>query len=139
MLAHLRASDVVTVTRLGRLARSRTDLLAIAVQIKQANAGLRSLAEPWADTTIPDGSSLLTVLAGIVDFERSLIVERTSAGRNEARAQGIKFGRPSILSAQQIAHAHQLIGEDNKSVDEVATLLGVHRTTLYRALHASPP
>src|SRR5690606_30468455 len=114
LLEHLRAGDVVTVTRLDRLARSRPDLLAIAVRIKQANAGLRSLAEPWADTTTPDGRSMLTVLAGIVDFERSLLVERTSAGRIEAQAQGAKFGRPPILSGEQIEHARQLIDEDNK-------------------------
>lgn len=137
MLAYLRAGDVVTVTRLERLAKSRPDLLAIAVQIKEANAGLRSLAEPWADTTAPDGSSLLTVLAGMVDFERSLIVEHASAGRNEARAHGAKFGRPPILSIEQVVEARQLITVDKKKPAEVARLLGVHRATLYRALRCS--
>jgi hypothetical protein len=51
LLDHLRAGDVVTVTRLDRLARSTRDLLEIAERIKVAGAGLRSLAEPWADTT----------------------------------------------------------------------------------------
>lgn len=134
MLDHLRAGDVVTVTRLDRLARSRPDLLAIAVRIKQADAGLRSLVEIWADTTTQDGSELLTVLAGIVEFEGGLIAERTSAGRIAAKAQGVKFGRVPTLSVQQIEHARQLIDEDNKSVAEVAQSLGVHRATLYRAL-----
>ena len=49
MLDHLRAGDVVTITRLDRLARSTADLLNIAERIKEAGAGLRSLAEPWAD------------------------------------------------------------------------------------------
>lgn len=65
MLNHLRAGDVVTVTRLDRLVRSRSDLLAVAVRIKQADAGFRLMAEPWADTTTPDGSLLLTVNAVI--------------------------------------------------------------------------
>lgn len=134
MLAHIRAGDVVTVTRLDRLARSRSELLAITVRIKEAQGGLRSLAEPWADTTSPDGSEMLTVLAGLVDFERGLVAERTSAGRIEARAQGVRFGRAPILSVEQIEHARQLINEDNKSVAEVAQSLGVHRATLYRAL-----
>lgn len=133
LLDHLRAGDVVTVTRLDRLARSRPDLLAIAVRIKQANAGLRSLAEPWADTTTPDGRSMLTVLAGIVDFERGLIAERTSAGWIAARAQGVKFGRSSALSAEQIAQARELIDQKNKPIAEVARFLSVHRSTLYRA------
>ena len=134
MLDHLRAGDVVTITRLDRLARSTADLLAIAERIKEAGAGLRSLAEPWADTTTPAGRMVLTVFAGIADFERSLIVERTSAGRIAAKARGVRFGPSPTLSAEQIAHARQLIHEDKKPVAEVARLLGVHRATLYRAL-----
>ena len=103
--------------------------------IKDAGAGLRSLAEPWADTTTPAGRMVLTVFAGIADFERSLIVERTSAGRIAAKARGVRFGPSPTLSAEQIAHAHQLIDQDKKPVAEVARLLGVHRATLYRALN----
>ena len=134
MLDHLRPGDVVTVTRLDRLARSTRDLLDIAERIQEAGAGLRSLAEPWADTTTPAGRMVLTVFAGIADFERSLIVDRTSAGRIAAKARGVRFGPSPALSAEQIAHARQLIHEDKKPVAEVARLLGVHRATLYRAI-----
>ena len=137
MLDHLRAGDVVTITRLDRLARSTADLLAIAERIKEAGAGLRSLAEPWADTTTPAGRMVLTVFAGIADFERSLIVERTSAGRIAAKARGVRFGPSPALSAEQIAHARQLIHDDKKPVAEVAQLLGVHRATIYRALESA--
>mgnify|MGYP000069428428 CR=1 FL=1 len=84
LLDHLRPGDVLTVTRLDRLARSTTDLLHIAERLKTLGAGLRSLAEPWADTTSPAGRMVLTIFAGIADFERSLIGERTSAGRAAA-------------------------------------------------------
>ena len=73
LLDHLRHGDVVTITRLDRLARSTGDLLAISERIGAAGAGLRSLAEPWADTTTPAGRMILTVFAGIADFERSLM------------------------------------------------------------------
>ena len=138
MLDHLRAGDVVTITRLDRLARSTGDLLDIAKQIGAAGAGLRSLAEPWADTTTPAGRMILTVFAGIADFERSLIVERTSAGRIAAKARGVTFGPRPALSADQLAHARQLIQQDGRTVAEVARLLDVHRATLYRALSGSP-
>lgn len=138
LLDHLRAGDVVTVTRLDRLARSTRDLLEIAERIKEAGAGLRSLAEPWADTTTPAGRMVMTVFAGIADFERSLIVERTSTGRAAAKARGVKFGPRPALSAEQVAHAHQLVERDAKPVAEVAKLLGVHRATLYRALGTKP-
>ena len=134
LLDHLRAGDVVTVTRLDRLARSTADLLHIAERIKEAGAGLRSLAEPWADTTSPAGRMILTVFAGIADFERALIVERTSAGRIAAKARGVRFGPRPTLSAEQITHARQLIEQSGKPVAEVARLLGVHRATLYRAI-----
>lgn len=133
LLDHLRAGDVVTITRLDRLARSTRDLLDLTEQISQAEAGLRSLAEPWADTTTPAGRMVLTFFAGVAEFERSLIHERTSAGRVAAKAKGVRFGRPPALSTEQIAHAHQLITEDKKPA-EIARLLGVHRATLYRAL-----
>lgn len=53
LIDQLRADDVVTVTRLDRLARSTRDLLDIAERLQGAGAGLRSLAEPWANTTSP--------------------------------------------------------------------------------------
>ncbi|MDE8346786.1 MAG: recombinase family protein [Acidocella sp.] len=81
---------------------------------------MRSLAEPWADTTPPAGRMMLTVFAGIADFERSLIVERTSAGRISAKARGVRFGLRPTLAAEQIAHARELIEGDGKPVAEVA-------------------
>ncbi|MFL1559460.1 recombinase family protein [Pseudomonas sp. O11] len=134
LLDHLRPGDVLTVTRLDRLARSTTDLLHIAERLKTLGAGLRSLAEPWADTTSPAGRMVLTIFAGIADFERSLIGERTSAGRAEAKAKGVRFGPKPVLTPEQITHARQLI-DRGQSVSEVARLFGVHRATLYRALN----
>ena len=134
LLDHLRVGDVVTVTRLDRLARSTRDLLEIAERIKEAGAGLRSLAEPWADTTTPAGRMVLTVFAGMADFERSLIVERTRNGREEAKKRGVRFGRRPSLTPAQIGHARRLIDQDGCTATEAANLLGVHRATLYRAL-----
>ena len=94
MLEQLRDGDVVVVTRLDRLARSTRDLLDIAERLKDGGAGLRSLAEPWADTTSPAGRMVLTVFAGIAEFEKSLIGERTTSGRKAAQARGVRFGRP---------------------------------------------
>lgn len=134
LLDHLRPGDVVTVTRLDRLARSTRDLLDIAERIQAAGAGLRSLAEPWADTTTPAGRMVLTVFAGIAEFERSLIIDRTRSGREAAKARGVKFGPRPTLSLAQIEHARELIDLKARTVKEVADLLGVHRSTLYRAL-----
>ena len=137
MLEQLRDGDVVVVTRLDRLARSTRDLLDIAERLREASAGLRSIAEPWADTTSPAGRMVLTVFAGIAEFERSLIGERTSTGRRAAQERGVRFGRPTALTADQVALGRRLI-EEGKSVREVARVfLMCHPATLYRELAKS--
>lgn len=134
MLDHLRAGDVIVVTRLDRLARSIRDLLDIVERIRDAGAGLRSLAEPWADTTTPAGRMVLTVFGGMAEFERSLIVERTSSGRAAAKARGTKFGRKPTLTPAQLDHIYRLADEGNTSMQEIAALFGIHRSTLFRLL-----
>jgi DNA invertase Pin-like site-specific DNA recombinase len=136
MIDQLRDDDAVVVTRLDRLARSTKDLLDIAEKLNEAGAGLWSLAEPWADTTSPAGRMVLTVFAGIAEFERDLIHQRTSSGRVSAKARGVRFGRPPKLTADQVALGERLVGEGT-SVREAAKLLKCHHATLYRAL--SPP
>lgn len=69
-LSTLAPSDVLAVTRLHRLARSTRDLLDIVQTVDARGARLRSLADPWADTTTPGGRLILTVLGGIAEFER---------------------------------------------------------------------
>ncbi|KVD99685.1 resolvase [Burkholderia vietnamiensis] len=138
MLDHLRVGDVIVVTRLDRLARSILDLLDIVERIREAGAGLRSLAEPWADTTTPAGRMVLTVFAGIAEFERSLIVERTSSGRAAAKARGTKFGRKPKLEPAQLKHIYQLVDEGKASRQEIADLFGIDRSTLYRLLTQRP-
>ncbi len=76
---------------------------------------------------------ILTVFAGIAEFERSLIQERTSAGRAAAKARGVRFGRPKKLSDEQIGLGRRLVGEGT-SVRDAARLLKCHPATLYRAL-----
>ena len=123
------------VTRLGRLARSTKDLLDIAEKLNDAEAGLRSLAQPWADTTSPAGRMVLTVFAGIAEFERALIHQRISSGRVAAKAHGVRFGRPPKLTIDQIALGARLVGEGT-SVREAAKLIKCHHATLYRLLSA---
>ncbi|MBM5620350.1 recombinase family protein [Burkholderia pseudomallei] len=134
MLDHLRAGDVIVVTRLDRLARSILDLLDIVERLSEAGAGLRSLAEPWADTTTPAGRIVLTVFGGMAEFERSLIVERTSSGRAAAKARGTKFGRKPKLEPAQLKHIYQLVDDGKASRQEIADLFGIDRSTLYRLL-----
>ena len=133
LLEHLREGDVVVVTRLDRLARSTQDLLELVEIFQRANVGLRSLAEPWADTTSSSGKMVLTIFAGIAEFERALIAERTRVGRHAAKKKGVRFGRPPKLSIEQIALGQRLISEGS-SVRDTARILNCHHATLYRSI-----
>ena len=132
MLEQLRDGDTVIIWKLDRLARSTRDLLDIADAIAKAGAGLKSLSEPWADTTSAAGRMVLTVFAGIAEFERALILERTGTGRSAAMKRGVRFGRPASLNIDQAALAKRLL-EEGKSAKEVAATFGVNRSTIYRA------
>ena len=98
MLKNLAPGDVVTVTRIDRLARSTFDLFAIVKQIVDGKGQFRSLAEPWADTSTSTGRLMIAVLGGLADVERDLIRTRTAEGRSRAKARGQHMGRPPKLT-----------------------------------------
>lgn len=130
-LAALSDGDVLVVTRLDRLARSTRDLLDIVHTIETQDAKLKALADSWADTTTPTGKLILTVLGGLAEFERSLIVERTAEGRARAVRAGRKLGRPHKLTKHQREAVVQF-RQDGKSNAEIARLLDVSRSTISR-------
>jgi DNA invertase Pin-like site-specific DNA recombinase len=121
----------VIVTRLDRLARSTRDLLNILAAIADRKAGFRSLKDTWADTTTPHGRLMLTVLGGLAEFERELIRARTGEGRKRAKANGVKFGRPSALTAHQRQEAIQKLAQGEVQAD-VARTFSVSQATISR-------
>jgi DNA invertase Pin-like site-specific DNA recombinase len=133
MLDQLRQGDVVTVWKLDRLARSTRNLLEIVETIGNSGARFQSISEPWADTTTHAGKMIMTIFAGVAEFERDLIRERTGAGRADAKKRGVRFGRPQKMNQEQQKLAQRLIKE-GKSVSEVARTFSVHPATVYRAL-----
>jgi DNA invertase Pin-like site-specific DNA recombinase len=133
LLKTLNPGDVVVVTRLDRLARSSRDLLNIIHDLEQAACGFASLAEAWCDTTSPAGKLLVTIMAGMAEFERSLIIARTESGIQKARAMGKKFGRPSALDVGQ----KRKIAERYAAGETMAALAAeyeVGEATIFRAL-----
>jgi DNA invertase Pin-like site-specific DNA recombinase len=74
---------------------------------------------------------IMTIFAGIAEFERGVIRERTSAGRKAAKKRGVRFGRPPKLSPDQRQLARRLVSE-GKSVREIASAFNVHSATIYR-------
>ena len=137
VVSRLSEGDVLTVTRLDRLARSTRDLLNTLDEISKRGAGFRSLADAWADTTTPHGRLMLTVLGGLAEFERELIKARTGEGRARAKADGVHMGRPPKLTPHQRreAIARRDAGE---ALTDIARTYGVSHTTIGRLTASSP-
>jgi DNA invertase Pin-like site-specific DNA recombinase len=131
MLDDLDAGDMVTVTRIDRLARSTFDLFGIVKRIVDAKAQFRSLAEPWADTGTSAGRLMLAVLGGLADVERDLIRTRTAEGRSRAQKRGQHMGRPSRLTSEQKAEACRRRAE-GATLSELARSYAVSESTISR-------
>jgi DNA invertase Pin-like site-specific DNA recombinase len=131
ILGALAPGDVVTVTRIDRLARSTFDLFGIVKRIVDAKAQFRSLAEPWADTGTSTGRLMIAVLGGLADVERDLIRTRTAEGRERAKRRGQHMGRPSRLTAAQKAEAQRRRAK-GATLNELARSYDVSRATISR-------
>jgi len=131
VLKRLDTGDVLIVTRLDRLARSTRDLLNILDDIAKRSAGFKSLHDSWADTTDAHGRLMVTILAGLAEFERELILARTSDGRARAKARGVRFGRPTTLTPHQRQEALQRLGNGEAQAD-VARSYNLSQATISR-------
>ena len=129
LLKAIGPGDVVTVTRIDRLARSTFDLFAIVKQIVDAGGQFRSLAEPWADTATSTGRLMIAVLGGLADVERDLIRTRTAEGRSRAKARGQHMGRPPKLTPQMQREARRRRVE-RATLKELAQSYNVGRATI---------
>jgi len=83
-IAALSEGDTLVVCKLDRLARSTRDLLNTLATISERGASFKSLSDAWADTTTPHGRLMVTVLGGLAEFERHLILSRTAEGCTRA-------------------------------------------------------
>jgi DNA invertase Pin-like site-specific DNA recombinase len=136
MLGKLAPSDVVTVTRIDRLARNSFDLFGIIKRIVGAKAQFRSLAEPWADTGTSTGRLMLAVLGGLADVERDLIRTRTAEGRSRAKERGQPMGRPPSLTPAQQKEATRRRAQ-GATLQELADSYDRSISTMRRATRAA--
>jgi Enterobacteriaceae phage serine recombinase len=98
-LKALKDGDVLIVWKLDRLGRSLHDLIGLLDDLKARGVVFRSLTEA-IDTATPTGRAMWPMVGILAELERSLIQERTKAGRAAAQARGVKMGRKPLLTAQ---------------------------------------
>ena len=134
-LTALASGDVLVVWKLDRLDRSLPHLIETLAALGERRIGFRSLSEAIIDTGSAGGRLVFHLMGALAEFERTLIVERTTAGLKAARKRGVHIGRRKSLTPAQVAHARILL-DGGERVPVVARSLGVSRSTLYRALAA---
>lgn len=134
MLDQIRTGDVIIISDLTRLSRSIKDLFSIVEQIEGKGANIKSLKESWVDTTTAQGKLMFTIFAGISQFERDLISQRTIEGLNAARSRGKKGGRPKVNN-KDIKLAIKMYTSKIYSISEITKATAVSKTTLYRYIN----
>uniref|UniRef100_UPI00115C01D8 recombinase family protein n=2 Tax=Enterococcus durans TaxID=53345 RepID=UPI00115C01D8 len=123
------------VWKLDRLGRSMRHLATLIEELRQCGVNFRSLTDS-IDTSTPMGRFFFHVMGALAEMERELIVERTRAGLDAARAQGRIGGRRPKLTAEQWAQAGRLIA-GGESRQRVALIYDVGLSTLYRKFPAT--
>jgi DNA invertase Pin-like site-specific DNA recombinase len=118
--------------KLDRLGRNTRGVLELVEALTRRGIGLRSITEE-IDTSGPMGKAILTVMLAFGTLERDVLIERTRAGLDAARAQGRVGGRPTVVSAHKLSAAESLI-RGGATVMAAAEAVDVSRSSLYRAM-----
>jgi DNA invertase Pin-like site-specific DNA recombinase len=131
LMKKLAPGDVVITPAVDWLSRDTTDLLIIARDVQRAGASIRSLAEPFLDTTSDFAEIIFAILGVAAKLERRRILERTARGRADAKEKGVKFGRKPTLTPHQVKEARARLdaGETQRSV---ARSYNVSQSTISR-------
>ncbi|MGE6488786.1 recombinase family protein [Paenisporosarcina sp. NPDC076898] len=131
-LDYLREGDKLVVYKIDRLARSTFDLHKIARQLSDRGIGLVFIKEQ-IDFTTPAGKLMFTMLGAIAEFERDLINERTTEGRERAKAQGKHMGRKGQdeKAVKKALKLYQDRENNGLSVNDIVKMTGVPRSTIY--------
>jgi DNA invertase Pin-like site-specific DNA recombinase len=135
-LEFVREGDSLVVVRLDRLARSVAHLFSIVEQLKSKGASLRVL-NLSIDTSTPTGKLMLTMLGGIAQFEREIMLERQREGIAKAKSEGKYKGRKPTARAKE-AEVLRLASEGVGGT-EIARRLNIGRASVYRVLKAHVP
>ena len=141
-LAYARTGDVVVVHTLDRLGRTVRDTLNLIHELAERGVGVRNLADPIkvdsSNPADPMAQLAVVLLALFAQMERTYMLERAAHARAVATAKGRRVGRPSVVSASQLAYAEHL-RQAGDTISEIVAKTGITRSSLYRHLPTRPP
>ncbi len=132
LLEYAEPGDTIVVWKLDRMGRSIRHLIELMEHFKEKNIAFVSIKEN-IDTSSATGKLIFNIFASLSEFERDMIIERTKAGLEAARARGNKGGRPK-KDAEAIKRALKLYHSKEYSIKDITKMTGVSKATLYRNL-----
>jgi len=137
-LKALQKGNTLVVWKLDRLGRDLKHLVTVIDDLRKRDIGFKVLAGQGAqiDTTTPNGRLVFGLFASIAEFERDLIIERTQAGLESARARGRIGGRPRKMDESKIRTAMAALSDQKSIAADVARTIGVTTATLYKHVNA---
>jgi len=130
LLDYAREGDTIIVTDLTRISRSTKDLISLVDDLGNRGINIKSLKESWLDTATAQGKLMFTIIAGLSQFERDLISERTKEGLRSARARGRTGGRPR-LKKENVDKALKLYDMKNVGIQDICEVCQISKNTLY--------
>lgn len=131
IIGKLKKGDTLVTTRLDRLCRSTKEGLEVIKNLQEREINIHILNMGLIENS-PMGDLIITCILAFSQFERSMIVERTSAGKELAKINDdYREGRPKKFTKKQISHALKLL--EKHSYKEVGLMTGISKSTLIRA------
>jgi putative DNA-invertase from lambdoid prophage Rac len=136
LLKQIRDGEQLVVSRIDRLGRDAQDALVTLKALARRKVGVIVLQLGKVDLTSPPGKMLVTMLAAVAEMERDLLIERTAAGLERAKAEGKVLGRPARLSPKDRKAVIEL-RHGGMSISGLSRHFGVSRQTISRVLDAA--
>jgi len=137
LLDRLEKDDVLVVTKLDRLGRNAIDVATTVKKLEAMGVRVHCLALGGQDLTSAAGKMTMGVLVAVAEFERDLLIERTQAGLERAKAEGKTLGRPAALDDDQREVVRARLAE-GITISALARHLGTSRQTIMRVRDAAP-
>ena len=128
---YMRKGDTFVVWKLDRLGRSLPDLIDKVRQLDEMGVDFVSLTQ-GIDTGTPQGKLMFHIFGALAEFNRSLMQERTKAGLEAARRQGVKIGRPAAVTKNDMPALQALVRDSDVSTKEICERFEISKTTLYK-------
>lgn len=137
LVDRLEPGDVLVVTKLDRLGRNAMDVAGTVQRLGSLGVRVHVLALGGMDLTSPAGKMTMHVLNAVAEFERDLLIERTQAGLQRAKAEGRALGRPAALTPTERATIQHRLAQ-GETVSALAREYGTSRQTIMRAKAPAP-